>query len=66
LDLETSSEVVSASLGLVLAAEAGPVQCMLDGFCRLAQDVEQACDLGDGERDQSSTSSHHRGHARYY
>jgi hypothetical protein len=41
------------------------VQCVLDDFRRLANDVEQACDLGDGERDHSPTSSTHRGHIDY-
>jgi hypothetical protein len=65
LDLEASSEVVSAGLGLMSAAEAGPVECVLDGFRRLTQDVEQACDFGDGEWDHSSMSSRCRGHTRY-
>jgi hypothetical protein len=65
LDLEASAEVVSAGVGLMLAAEAGPVKCVLDDVRRLAQDVEQASDFGDGERDHSSTSSHRRRHTRY-
>ena len=67
MDLEASPEVVPAGLGLMPAAEAGagPVQCVLDDFRGLTQDVEQAGDLGDGEWDQSSSSWRRRGHARY-
>jgi hypothetical protein len=60
LDLKSTPEVVTAGLRLVLAAEAGPMQCVLDDFRHLANDIEQACDLGDGERDHSPTSSTHR------
>lgn len=52
--------MMAAGLGLVLAAEVGPVQCVLDGLCGLAADVEQPCDLGDGERDHAPMSSNHR------
>jgi hypothetical protein len=65
LDLGASPELVSTGLGLMLAAEAGPVERMLDGFRCLSQDVEQACDFGDGKWDHSSASSNRRGHIRY-
>jgi hypothetical protein len=45
--------MVASGLGLMSAAEAGPVQRVLDGFRRVAHDVEQASDLGDGEWDHS-------------
>lgn len=55
MDLEASSEVMAARLGLVVAAEARPVQRVLDDLRRLATDVEQARNLGKGERDHART-----------
>ena len=46
---------MAARLGLVSAAEAGPVQRVLDDVCRPVADIEQACDLGEGERDHAPT-----------
>jgi hypothetical protein len=60
LDLESPPEVVAAGVGLVSAAEAGPVQRVVDDLRRLTNDVEQASDLGNGERDHSPTTTHHR------
>jgi hypothetical protein len=60
LDLQSSSEVVMAGLGLVLTAEARPVQCVLDGLRRLANDVEKSSDLGECERDHSPATGRRR------
>jgi hypothetical protein len=53
LELESAPEMVASGLGLMSAAEAGPVQRVVDGVRRVAHDVEQASDLGDGEWDHS-------------
>jgi hypothetical protein len=52
LGLEATSEVVAACVGLVVAAEVRPVQCVLDDVFGLVSDVEQSFDLGNGEREQ--------------
>lgn len=46
---------MAARLGLVSAAEARPVQCVLDDLRRPVADIEQARDLGEGERDHAPT-----------
>lgn len=46
---------MAACLGLVSAAEARPVQRVLDDLRRPVADVEQARDLGEGERDHAPT-----------
>jgi hypothetical protein len=53
LDLEPASEVVTAGLCLVSAAEVRPVQRVLDDLCRLPGEVEQPSNLGDGQRDHA-------------
>ena len=45
--------MVAPGLGLMSAAEAGPVQCVLDGFHRAAHDIEQTSSLGNSQRDHS-------------
>jgi hypothetical protein len=56
LELESAPEVVPPGLGLMPAAEAGPVQRVLDTFHRVTHDVEQASDLGNSEWDHSSAT----------
>jgi hypothetical protein len=62
LDLEASPEVVPSCVGLVVAAVVRPVQRVLDDVFGLVGDVEQAPDLGNGEREQSADGL--RGRAR--
>ncbi len=45
--------MAAPGLGLMPAAEAGPVQCVLDGFRGATHNVEQASDLGNSEWDHS-------------
>jgi hypothetical protein len=52
LSLEAGSVVVPAGSGLVAASPPGPVQVVVEAVVGLEEDVEEAFDLRDGERDQ--------------
>lgn len=56
---------MTARLGLMTAAEAGPVQRVLDDFRRPVADIEQARDLGESERDHAPTPWGRRRAIRY-
>jgi hypothetical protein len=55
LEAQASSEVVSARLGLVVAAVGGPVESQLNAVIVFAGQVEQVADLADGQGDQPAS-----------
>lgn len=55
--MEASLEVVSACGGLLFAAPDRPEKALVDGLIVFADQVEQASDFGDGERDQATGSA---------
>lgn len=48
--------MASSCVCLVCAAPGRPAKALVDGVIALADEVEQASDLGDGERDQAAGS----------
>ena len=46
--------MMPSCVALVLAAPDGPVKPMLKGLAVVAEQAEQAADLGDGQRDQAA------------
>ena len=65
LQAETAPEVMPSRVALVLAAPGGPVKPVVKGLMVVAGQVEQAADLGDGQRDQAAAFAAGRRRCRF-
>ena len=57
LEAQAPPEVMPSGVALVLAAPGGPVKPVVKGLVVVAGQVEQAADLGDGQRDQAALAA---------